>query len=218
LINTPDVFTLVGGLALVGLIPFIAIMATSFIKLAVIFALVRNALGVQQVPPNMALHGLAIILTIFIMAPTFHQCYQLASEVDWGNNSEIIEGITTTLEPYRQFLLNKVSDKEVEFFTDTAGMLWPKEQRDVISSESFLILIPAYTVSELTSAFEAGFLIYLPFIVIDLIVSNILLAMGMMMVSPMTISLPFKILIFVLLDGWTLLTHGVVMSYLPNEH
>lgn len=215
MVNTPDAFTLIGGLSLLGLVPFIAIMATSFVKLAIVFALIRNALGVQQVPPNMALHGLALILTVFIMAPTAYQCYLIALEmdVDWNNSSEAIQGIGTVLEPYRQFLLNKVSQSEVDFFADTAKQLWPPEQRDIVSADSFLVLIPAYTVSELTAAFEAGFLLYLPFIAIDLIVSNILLAMGMMMVSPMTISLPFKLLLFVLLDGWTRLTHGIVLSY-----
>ncbi|GLT17815.1 EscR/YscR/HrcR family type III secretion system export apparatus protein [Vibrio zhanjiangensis] len=213
--NTPDAFTLIGGLTLVGLLPFITVMATSFVKISIIFVLIRNALGVQQAPPNMAMNGLALVLTIFIMAPVAYECHQIALELgtEWENSTEAMQGIGHILEPYRQFLLNKVSQTEVDFFADTAKQLWPPEHRDIIDNESFLVLIPAYTVSELTSAFEVGFILYLPFIAIDLIVSNILLAMGMMMVSPMTISLPFKLLLFVLLDGWTRLTHGIVLSY-----
>ncbi|MGF1729017.1 type III secretion system export apparatus subunit SctR [Photobacterium kasasachensis] len=215
MLNIPDPFTLIAGLAMLGLVPFIAMMATSFVKLVVIFSLIRNALGVQQVPPNMALHGLALILTIFIMAPVGYQCYYEALDltVDWKNTEQALGAIGTILEPYRQFLLNKVNPSEVSFFADTAKQLWPANQQDVITEQNFLVLIPAYTVGELTAAFKAGFLLYLPFIAIDLIVSNILLAMGMMMVSPMTISLPFKLLLFVLLDGWPRLTHGIVLSY-----
>ncbi|WP_064609276.1 type III secretion system export apparatus subunit SctR [Photobacterium sp. J15] len=215
MLSIPDPFTLIAGLAALGLVPFIAMMATSFVKLVVIFSLIRNALGVQQVPPNMALHGLALILTIFIMAPVGYQCYQeaLNINVDWKDSGQAIEAVSTVLEPYRQFLLNKVTDSEVRFFADTAKQLWPADLQDIVTEENFLVLIPAYTVGELTAAFKAGFLLYLPFIAIDLIVSNILLAMGMMMVSPMTISLPFKLLLFVLLDGWPKLTHGIVLSY-----
>ncbi|MGU3845577.1 SctR family type III secretion system export apparatus subunit VscR, partial [Vibrio diabolicus] len=114
---------------------------------------------------------------------------------------------------YREFLKKHIRETEAIFFTDAARTLWPQKYVDRLESDSLLLLLPAFTVSELTRAFEIGFLLYLPFIAIDLIVYNLLLAMGMMMVSPMTISLPFKLLLFVLLDGWTKLTHGLVLSY-----
>ncbi|EIZ1339690.1 SctR family type III secretion system export apparatus subunit VscR [Vibrio parahaemolyticus] len=215
MIQLPDELNLIVSLALLALIPFIAMMATSFVKLAVVFSLLRNALGVQQIPPNMALYGLAIILSIFIMAPVGFETYDYVKQHDISlEDSASVEGLVESgLQPYREFLKKHIRETEAIFFTDAARTLWPQKYVDRLESDSLLLLLPAFTVSELTRAFEIGFLLYLPFIAIDLIVSNILLAMGMMMVSPMTISLPFKLLLFVLLDGWTKLTHGLVLSY-----
>ena len=163
----------------------------------------------------MALHGLALILTFFIMAPVGLKSYENITSHDFT-----LEDIASTkaafargLEPYRNFLSKYSSASEKSFFMNTAEDLWAHEYHQEIHENNMLILLPSFIVGELTLAFEIGFLIYLPFIVIDLIVSNILLAMGMMMLSPMTISLPFKLLLFVFLDGWTRLIHGLVLSY-----
>ncbi len=211
----PDPIIILLVLGLLGIMPFIAVLATSFVKLVVVLSLVRNALGIQQIPPNMTLHGLAIILSIYIMAPVGIGIFQALEGKDLNtmSTSTLVETIGQAAEPFRDFLDKHASNQEQAFFVRTAKSLWPKEYSEGISKTDFLILIPAFTVSELTSAFEIGFLLYLPFIAIDLIISNILLAMGMMMVSPMTISLPFKLLLFVLLDGWTRLIHGLVLTY-----
>lgn len=211
----PDPVTLITGLLALALIPFIAVMATSFIKLSVVFSLVRNALGIQQIPPNIALYGMAIILSLFIMAPVGFSVYDYwqAHEISLENKESVTDFWNEGLTPVRDFLEDHTRPREMAFFQDTATTLWPKAYANRLDKDSLLILLPAYTVSELTLAFEIGFLLYLPFIAIDLIVSNILLAMGMMMVSPMTISLPFKLLLFVLVDGWTRLVHGLVASY-----
>lgn len=210
-----DYVSLIIALGALALVPFVAVMATSFIKIIVVFSLLRNALGIQQIPPNMALYGVALILTFYIMAPVGYQVKEFAdanpqmleSPEQFG---ELIDG---GLAPYIQFLTNNTKPSDREFFVEQAQSLWPEKYAKDLNESSLLVLMPAFTVTQITEAFEIGFLIYLPFIVIDLIVSNILLAMGMMMVSPMTISLPFKLLLFVLLDGWTRLTYGLIASY-----
>jgi type III secretion protein R len=211
----PDPFMLLTAVAFVGLLPFLTIMATSFVKIAIVLSLIRNALGVQQIPPNLVLYGLATVMTVFIMAPVASASFAAMQDVQFDNAPlpEILNGLSVAAEPFRKFLTAHATKSEVAFFVKTAGQLWPAEMRDSATASNFFILIPAFTVSELSSAFQIGFLIYLPFIAIDLIISNILLAMGMMMVSPMTISLPFKLLLFVLLDGWQQLIHGLIMTY-----
>ncbi|WDD96640.1 type III secretion system export apparatus subunit SctR [Thalassomonas actiniarum] len=213
--NLPDPIYLIAGLSLLALVPFAAVMLTSFVKIAVVLSLIRNALGVQQIPPNIALYGLSIIMSIFIMAPIG---YQIADIVEQNPASlESSEGIKSVVEqsmvPLKVFLKKHASEDEAAFFLETAGQLWPEDISEKVTEDDLLIVIPTFVVSELTSAFQIGFLIYLPFIVIDLIISNVLLALGMMMVSPMTISLPFKLLLFVLVDGWANLLHSLVLSY-----
>ena len=211
-----DPILLIIGLSVLALVPFLAVMTTSFVKLAVVLGLLRNALGVQQIPPNMALHGLAIILTFYIMAPVMFEISDIVEQeqVELNSLANLGPVIDKSVIPFKDFLKKHSSERERKFFKVNAEKLWPKEYADRIDDNSLLILVPAFTVSELTSAFEIGFLLYLPFVAIDLIVSNILLAMGMMMVSPMTISLPFKLLLFVLLDGWARLIHGLVLTYM----
>ncbi len=213
--DLPDPFLLIVGLTLLGLIPFLAVMATSFVKLVVVLGLVRNALGIQSIPPNMAIHALAIVLTLYIMAPPFTAAYESLAGSDFKDMSseEIFATIGKATEPFRDFLDRHAKDHEQEFFVQTAKDMWPDDYSRDVKTTDYRVLLPAFTVSELTAAFEIGFLLYLPFIAIDLIISNILLAMGMMMVSPMTISLPFKLLLFVLIDGWSRLIHGLVLTY-----
>lgn len=223
-----DPITLAVVLALVALVPLAAVMTTSFLKIAVVLALVRNALGVQQVPPNMALYGLALVLSAYVMAPVINEIgaslrhdsavYSNESRIAPPDASTVqLTGILRALEngaaPMQAFMLRNSNPEQRDFFMRTAQRLWGAEQASKLQETDLLVLIPAFLISELTAAFQLGFLLYLPFIVIDLIVSNILLAMGMMMVSPVTISMPLKLFLFVMVDGWTRLIQGLVLSY-----
>ena len=214
-IKLPDPLTLIAIMGALGLVPFLAIMVTSFIKISVVLMLVRNALGVQQSPPNSAIYGLAIILSLYIMAPVASSIYDSlkSKNLDFSDPPAVINDVSEAAQPFREFLKRRARPDEVNFFLRTTRSMWPREMAEKVDKDSYIILVPAFTISELTSAFEIGFLLYLPFIVVDLIVSNILLAMGMMMVSPLTISLPFKLLLFVLVNGWSRLIHGLVLTY-----
>lgn len=200
-------------LSLLSLLPLLVVMGTCFLKLAVVFSLLRNALGIQQIPPNMALYGLALVLTLFIMAPVGQAVQQrLATHPDkqalrWERLQD------DTLDPYRQFLRKYTAAEQLRYFRDATRRTWPASLRAQLSDDSLLILMPAFAVSQLIEAFKIGLLLFLPFIAIDLIVSNILLAMGMMMVSPMTVSMPFKLLIFVLIGGWGKILDQLLLSY-----
>lgn len=198
-----------------ALAPFVAVMVTSFTKIVVVLSLLRNALGTQQIPPNVVLNGLALILTIYVMYPVGQA---MISELDGrGNFTENVEDLLlaadATKEPLREFMLTHSKEREREFFLSTIKRMVDPEVANELSSTDFIVIIPAFTISELTTAFQIGFLIFLPFVVIDLVIANILMAMGMMMLSPTTISLPFKLLLFVLIEGWTKLAHGLVLSY-----
>ena len=215
-----------------SLLPFVAMIATSYLKIVIVMSLIRNALGIQSIPPNMVINALAMILTFYIMAPIMQESWQALTETQQaragnaqvanqpaaGQNVNMLgletDDLANAAEPFRVWLSGHTSDRERAFFINTAERLWGKDgEPAVIDPESFYILIPSFCVSELTKAFQIGFLVYLPFIAIDIIVSNILLAMGMMMVSPVTISLPFKLLLFVMVDGWTLLIQGLIRGY-----
>jgi type III secretion protein R len=206
-----------------ALAPFVAVMVTSFTKLVVVLSLLRNALGLQQVPPNVVINGLAIILSIHIMYPVMLDSY---NAVDQRAASEpmrkfdvrrLLDLAQSGREPLRGFLVKHSSATERAFFLRTVKRLIPPDKsasgNSEIGTEDFVVVVPAFTVTELTAAFQIGFLIFLPFLVIDLIVANILLALGMMMLSPTTVSLPFKLMLFVFLDGWSKLVHGLVVTY-----
>jgi type III secretion protein R len=212
----PDPIGLILGLLSLSLVPFFVIMATSFIKITIVFSLVRNALGVQQIPPNIALYGIALILTIYIMTPILGQIYDfyIENNIDYKDTSSLYKFWEFGLGPLRSFLSFHSQNDNVNFFMTVAKEIWPEKYLQYNNEESFIILLPSFAVSEITIAFEIGFLLYLPFIAIDLIISNILLAMGMMMVSPMTISLPFKLLLFVLVNGWVRIVQGIINSYM----
>jgi len=234
-----DPFSLIIVLVGLSLIPFVAMIATSYLKIVVVMSLIRNALGIQSIPPNMVLNALAVILTFYIMAPTVSESWSAIVESQKSmvamagtaapqaqgqgtvapSSSSTINLSTLDLskaaEPFRKFLSDHTAPRERAFFIKTAETLWGKDgEPATVDPESYWILLPSFCVSELTKAFQIGFLVYLPFIAIDIIVSNILLAMGMMMVSPVTISLPFKLLLFVMVNGWTLLIQGLVKGYI----
>ena len=211
----PDPPVLIVLLGTLGVMPFLIVMGTCFVKLVVVFALVRNALGIQSIPPNIAMHGLALVLTLYIMLPVGLESYDNLAEqnLTYDNVESVGSAVSVALVPYREFLTRHAGEEHVKFFVDTAGDLWGEERKQEVTADNLFILIPAFVVGELTSAFAIGFLIYLPFIVIDLVISNILLAMGMMMLSPITISLPLKLLLFVFLNGWERLIQGLILSY-----
>ena len=198
---------------LLSLAPFAAVMITSFTKIVVVLSLVRNSLGLQQVPPNLVLNGLAIILTFYVMYPTSLLVIDRVSTVE--NITESTDSMFTAAnlakEPLRDFMLKHSKLEEREFFLSSIQNM--SDSQSDITANDLVVVIPAFTISELTSAFRIGFMIFLPFIIIDLVVANILMAMGMMMLSPTIVSLPFKVLLFVMVDGWAKLAHGLVTSY-----
>ncbi|MDT9000955.1 type III secretion system export apparatus subunit SctR [Paucibacter sp. APW11] len=199
-----------------ALAPFVAVMVTSFTKLVVVLSLLRNAMGLQQVPPNVVMNGLALILSIYVMYPVGVQMQQQlgsAALSDKGSTSQLLAAADRAKEPLREFLFQHSRPLERTFFLKTAQRSLAPSQASELSERDFLIVVPAFTVSELSVAFEIGFLIFLPFLVVDLVIANILMAMGMQMLSPTTVSLPFKLLLFVLIDGWVKLTHGLVLTY-----
>ncbi len=216
MIQTMDPILLVAGLLLLSLAPFLIMVCTSYLKIVVVLSLVRNALGVQQIPPTTVLNGLAIIFTFFIMAPVGIETFQLLEKKEISRETNIVQIwhiVQDVKKPFQNFLIKHSDPKTTYFFLETAKRIWPAEAAKNLKNTDFSILIPSFAVSELTRAFQMGFLLYLPFVTLDIIFSNILLAMGMMMVSPTTISLPFKLLIFVLVDGWALLVQGLILSY-----
>jgi type III secretion protein R len=214
-LQLPDPLTLIAILGALALVPFVAIMVTSFVKISVVLSLIRQALGVQQIPPNSAIYGLAVILTVYIMAPIGMSMYDELKdkELSLAKPDQLMSDVEQAAAPFREFLKKRIDVGQQDFFYRTTRAMWPEKLANQVGRDSYMILIPAFTVTELTAAFEIGFLIYLPFIVIDLIISNILMAMGMMMVSPLTISLPFKLFLFVMMDGWSRLIHGLVLTY-----
>ncbi|MGR4862178.1 type III secretion system export apparatus subunit SctR [Caulobacter sp. LARHSG274] len=203
---------------LLALAPFVAVMVTSFTKIVVTLSLLRNALGLQQVPPNIVLNGLALILTLYVMYPVgqemaaANQGVKPAAAVS-SDTQALFTYADKAKEPLRAFLMKHSTPRERAFFLKTAQRINGPQKAQVMTQRDFIVVVPAFTVSELAAAFQIGFLIFLPFLIIDLVVSNILLAMGMMMLSPTTVSLPFKLLLFVLIDGWVKLAHGLVLSY-----
>ncbi len=206
-------------IVLVGasLIPYMAVLITSYTKIVIVMGILRTALGLQATPPNMVINGLAIILSLFIMQPVFSETWDLlkGQNLNWSTvEINKIENLWENINPpIIQFLRQNSKLEMRRFFMKTARQSWPKEQYNKIREDNFLILVPAFVLTEMTIAFQIGFIIYLPFLVIDLVVSNILLALGMMMISPTAISLPFKLLLFILVDGWTRLLGGLVMTY-----
>lgn len=221
-VNQP--LTLLVLLGAMSLAPFVLIMVTSFVKISVVLSILRNALGTQQIPPTQVINGLAIILTIYIMYPTFMEMKDATTQqFDERTGRPLLSDATTDVakqaltnakEPMRRFLLKHTHNKDRILFYALAKRMRTPEQQTKITDAALIVIVPAFVVSELKEAFQIGFLIFIPFIVIDMVVSNILLAMGMQMLSPVTISLPFKLLLFILIDGWYLIARGLVLGYI----
>lgn len=211
----PDPVTVIPFLFALAFIPIVAVMVTAYTKLVVVFALLRNALGLQQVPPPMVTNGLALVLTWFIMYPVIQQIMQ-SMDPETGLppvGMSLADLLEISKEPMRQFLQAHASERELAFFADSAQRISDPALAQSISPTDFVVLVPAFTISELTEAFLIGFMLFLPFVVIDLIVANVLLALGMMMMPPPVVALPFKLLLFVMLDGWSRLAHSLTLSY-----
>lgn len=210
-----DIAPLIVLLAFLALVPLLVVTCTAFMKIAAVLLIVRNALGIQQVPPTIAVYALSMVATMYVMAPVLEAAQKEFNpeRVASAPAGELANAAARAAEPFREFLLRHSKPVHRQFFKESAKKLWTPEMAAQATERDFLILMPAFVVSELTSAFEIGFILYLPFIVIDLVVSNVLLSLGMMMMSPMTISLPLKLLLFVAIDGWTRLIQGLVLGY-----
>ncbi len=206
LVNTLNIVILMTFLVLA---PSIVLVTTSFVRLLVVFSFLRQALGTQQVPPNQLLVSLALVLTFFIMQPYATKSYNNGIKPYMEKKIGYEEAFSKSVRPFKNFMLKNTREKDLALFYRIRKMPNPKTINDV----PLTILVPAFMISELKTAFEIGFLIYLPFLIIDMVVSAILMSLGMMMLPPVMISLPFKLLIFVLVDGWNLLIHSLVLSF-----
>jgi flagellar biosynthetic protein FliP len=191
------------------LLPSLLLMMTSFVRIIIVLSLLRQALGTAQTPPNQVLLGLALFLTIFIMSPVISSIYDEAVRPYSDGTITFDTALTTAETPVRNFMLNQTRETDIAMFAEIARNTSLSEPADV----PFTTLVPAYITSELKSAFTIGFLIYIPFIVIDLVVASVLMSMGMMMLSPMMISMPFKLMLFVLVDGWSLIMGSLTSSF-----
>lgn len=206
---TGNALRLVALVTVLSLAPSILLMMTSFTRIVIVFSILRNALGTQQSPPNAVMVSLALFLTMFIMAPTFQKAYD--NGIDPLIKEKIKEGeaIKRAYQPFHDFMLLHARKDDIKLFAELAG------QTDAVEPEKLSprILIPSFMISELRRAFEIGFLIFLPFLIIDIVIASILMSMGMMMVPPVTISLPFKIIFFVIIDGWHMLSESLVKGF-----
>jgi flagellar biosynthetic protein FliP len=192
------------------LLPSMLLMMTSFVRIIIVLSLLRQALGTGQTPPNTVLVGLALFLTFFIMSPVFDDIYQNALSPYMNEKLSFEKALAKAEAPVRQFMMLQTREDDITMFMQIA------QKRDVVSADDvpFTTLMPAFITSELKSAFMIGFMIYIPFVVIDLVVASVLMSMGMMMLSPMIISMPFKLMLFVLVDGWTLLMGSLASSFI----
>lgn len=211
-----DPLVLAMFLAALALMPMLLIVCTAFLKIVIVLMITRNAIGVQQVPPSMAINGIALAATLFIMAPVGYEIAEniKASPLDMSTVHTVLQTGGEAVRPLRTFMLRNVDPDVLTHLLENTARLWPAQMAQEVQREDWILLIPAFVLSQLQAGFEIGFLIYIPFIVIDLIVSNLLLALGMQMVSPMTISLPLKLLLFVLVSGWSRLLDSLFLSYI----
>jgi type III secretion protein R len=220
--NRPMV--LMAALAVFAMVPFVLIMVTSFVKIAVVLSIVRQAIGTQQIPPTQVITGLATILTVYIMMPVgleiYHQSQNKMARYAGDKAGvmsftvdQVVDLVREGQHPLRRFLIKHAHLKDRDMFYKLAWKMRAPEDRATLTDEDWAIIVPAFVISELKEAFQIGFILFVPFLVVDMVVANILMALGMQMLSPTTISLPFKILLFVLVDGWYLISRGLVLGY-----
>ncbi|MBQ8677622.1 MAG: flagellar type III secretion system pore protein FliP [Alphaproteobacteria bacterium] len=206
---TARIFSVLAIITVLSLAPSIIIMMTSFTRLIVVFSITRSALATNATPPNMVLISLAFFMTIFIMSPTFEKCWDEGIKPVIDEKIDLTEGLEKAALPLKEFMINNTRDKDLQLFSDLSG-----EPSSASAIDTPLkITIPSFMISELRRAFEIGFLIYLPFLIIDMVVASVLMSMGMMMLPPSVISLPFKVIFFVLIDGWYMLAGSLINSF-----
>ncbi len=206
---TERVIQLIALLTVLSLAPSILVMVTSFTRIVVVLSLLRTALGTATAPPNAVIVSLALFLTAFVMGPAFQQAYDIGLKPLINNEITTEQAFERSAEPVRAFMLKNVREKDLHLFMDMARDARPEKPEDL----ALRILVPAFMISELKRAFEIGFLLFLPFLIIDLVVASVLMSMGMMMLPPVVVSLPFKLIFFVLVDGWSLVAGSLVQSY-----
>ncbi len=209
--------SLIAILSLFTLLPFIIASGTCFIKFSIVFVIVRNALGLQQVPSNMTLNGIALLLSMFVMMPVGKEIYNNSQNenLSFNNVASVVNFVETGMSGYKSYLIKYSEPELVSFFEKIQKVNSSEDNEEIIDDENISIfsLLPAYALSEIKSAFIIGFYIYLPFVVVDLVISSVLLTLGMMMMSPVTISTPIKLILFVAMDGWTMLSKGLILQY-----
>jgi len=213
--EAPSTVGLLIFMTAIGLLPFFVVTMTAFLKISVVMFIVRNALALQQTPPTLVLYSIALILTVFVSLPLIEDVSNRLSArpLDFSSLDKLQASANVVKDPVKAYLIRFAKPGERQFFLSSTARIWPESARANVKDDDFIILLPAFVSSELTRAFEIGFLLFLPFLIIDIIVSNILMAMGMMMVSPTLISLPLKLFLFVAVDGWSRLMHGLILSY-----
>ena len=210
---TGRVVQLIAILTVLSLAPSILIMMTSFTRIVVVLSFLRTAIGLQQTPPNTVMISLAMFLTFFIMAPTFQAVYQDAIVPLMNEDIDEVQAFDRGIEPFKVFMTDHVREQDLQLFLEISETETP----ETVQETPIMVLIPAFMISELRRAFEIGFMLFLPFLIIDLVTASILMSMGMMMLPPITISLPFKIIFFVLVDGWYLITGSLLRSFDPSN-
>lgn len=206
---TERAIQLIALLTVLSLAPSILVMVTSFTRIVVVLSLLRTALGTATAPPNSVLISLALFLTAFVMAPSFERIYDVGVKPLINNQITTEQAFERSAGPLRTFMLKNVREKDLRMFVDIAHEAQPATPDEM----SLRVLVPAFMISELKRAFEIGFLLFLPFLIIDLVVASVLMSMGMMMLPPVAVSLPFKLIFFVLVDGWSLVAGSLVQSY-----
>ncbi len=207
--STARIVQLVALITILSLAPSILVMMTSFVRIIIVLSFLRTAMGTQQTPPNQVLVSLALFLTAFIMMPTFEQAYDNGIEPLIAGQIDEFDAFERSVQPFRVFMMKHVREQDLELFVDISNTP-PEEVREEMPMR---VLIPAFMISELRRAFEIGFLIFVPFLIIDMVVASVLMAMGMMMLPPIIIALPFKIIFFVLVDGWFIIAGSLVQSF-----
>lgn len=195
-------------MTLFSLIPFVFACMTSFLRFIIVFSMLKTAMGTQQVPPSIVIIGLSMILTFYTMGPVFQKCFEMGQE-PYKKTNNMLVAIDAGSKPLKEFMMKQTRESDLAFFVELSNKKAPESPEDITIWQ----VAPAYIISELKTAFEIGFIVFVPFIVLDLVVANILLALGMFMLSPTIISLPFKLLIFIAVDGWALIVQGLVSSY-----
>ncbi|GGK37312.1 flagellar type III secretion system pore protein FliP [Salinarimonas ramus] len=206
---TERALQLVALITVLALAPSILVMITSFTRIVVVLSLLRSAIGTQTAPPNGVIVSLALFLTAFVMAPTFRVAYEEGIQPLLANEISAEQAFESGIAPFRTFMLAHVRERDLELFVELSGDPIPETPEDL----GLHVLVPAFMISELRRAFEIGFLLFVPFLIIDLVVASILMSVGMMMLPPITVSLPFKLIFFVLVDGWSLVAGSLVQSY-----